>query len=665
MRAEQRSRGLSDTSLGFILATVAAIAVWLLTGGKLNGLPFFPGAAFSDAVTTHLPSAQYLADSITERGEFPLWRATIMGGQPFAANPLNKTAYPIQWLAVFMPPLQFLIVMVVTHGVVGGLGMWSWLRMNGASRIAAAFGTLSYAAAPRLIAQLGMGHLDIWYAMAWLPWLLISGHRLLTVESVTPRHVGMSALFASLLTAADIRVALFAFILFGAYLLYHWLRTRSIERALAILALVFIVALATCAVYLPVLGWMPYLSRGQLTPEQAADLSLTMPGLIGLIVPAHVGTAETFVYVGMPVLFLAGIGAMARRRWFWLAAIAVSVWYALGPAGGLWSVMTALIPPLQWFRVPGRAWLIVAFIVPLLAADGLDHLLLHQPRRGMNWRRAVAALAIGALGIGFGALALAAPGLPPTMGLTAITAVPLTLILVMLRIGGKLSARSFTIALIVLAVFDLTITARARLEWRTDEAWAEPYRPLAERLLELQPDRIYSPTYSLPQQVAEYDDLRLFGGVDPFQVASVSAEIERGAGFRSQQPYSVVQPPLVGMNGEDTRTANSDLTPDARQLARWNVSHVVSAYALVNPDLELVDRVGAIWIYANRVYQNGQPIDPLTGWPESFHGPPSSDTVRDLARLTEAAAVISIVGYGVCLLMILLPGRGKIDDRSI
>lgn len=641
------------------------LAVWLLTGGKLNGLPFFPGSAFSDAVTTHLPSAQYLADAITERGEFPLWRSTIMGGQPFAANPLNKTAYPLQWLTVFIPPSTFLVGMIIIHGVAGGLGMWCWLRMSGLSRVAAAFGTLSYIAAPRLIAQLGMGHLDIWYAMAWLPWLLLSGHRLLTAEPITVRHVGVSALFASLLIAADIRVALFAFILLSAYLLRHWLRTRSSGRALAIFALVCLTALATCAVYLPLLGWMPYLSRMQLTSEQAAELSLTIPGLIGLIVPAHVGTAETFVYVGLPVLILAGIGVVARRRWFWLAAIIVSAWYALGPAGGLWSVMTTLIPPLHWFRVPGRAWVIVAFIVPLLAADGFDHLLSRQLMRGMSWRGVIATMAIGGLGIGLGVLALFSPALPPAMGLTAIAATPLTLMVVMLRMSNKLSARLFTIALIALAAFDLTITARARLEWRTDEAWAEPYIPLAERLLELQPDRIYSPTYSLPQQVAEYDYLHLFGGVDPFQIAAVSAEIERGAGFSSQQPYSVVQPPLVGMNGEDTRTANRDLMPDPQQLARWNVSHVVSGYTLMNPDLELVDRVGEIWIYANRAYQSGQPTDALTGWPSNFYGPPSSETVRDLARLTEAAAVISIVGYGVCLLMILLPGRRKIDGRSI
>ncbi|MCS7072632.1 MAG: YfhO family protein, partial [Anaerolinea sp.] len=592
MRVEQCPKGISDTTVGLLLAIVVTLALWWITGGRLDALPFFPGSAFSDVVTTHLPSAQYLADAISERGEFPVWRPTIMGGQPFAANPLNKTAYPFQWLTVFVPPGPFLILMILMHGVIGGLGMWSWLRINGCSRIAAAFGTLSYIAAPRLIAQLGMGHLDIWYALAWLPWLLTSGHRLITAEQITSRHVGLVALLASLLFAADVRTALFAFILFAAYVFYHWLRMRSARHLLAVFAAGCVTLVATCAVYLPVLGWMPYLTRAQLTSEQAAEMSLTLPSLIGLIVPAHVGTAETLVYVGLPALILAVTGATARRRWFWVAAVAVCVWYGLGPAGGLWSVATTLIPPLQWFRVPGRAWLIVAFIVPLLAADGLDHLLSLKPARKVDWRWGIAAIVTGALCIGLGVFALASPSLPVSMGLTALCFPPLTLILIALRNTGRLPARLFALSLIALTASDLALTARARLEWRTGEAWAEPYIPLANRLLELRPDRIFSPTYSLPQQVAEYDYLRLFGGVDPFQIASVSAEIERGAGFSAQQPYSVVQPPLTGIDNDDLRMANRDLMPDPQQLARWNVSHIVSAYAIANPELELVDRVG-------------------------------------------------------------------------
>lgn len=657
MRVDPRPQSGTGTVLGLGIAILAALALWLATDGKPDGLPFFPGAVYSDAVTTHLPSAQYLADSITERGEFPLWRPTVMGGQPFAANPLNKTAYPLQWLTLFIPPGPFLVLMIVLHTVIGGLGMWSWLRDHGLSQGALILGTIAYSTAPRLVAQLGMGHLDLWYAMAWLPWLMLSGRRLLSAQRVSVRRLCVVALFASLLVCADVRAALFALILFGADAARHLFAARSLRCVGRLAAAGVIVALATSAVTLPLLGWMPYLSRSQLTSAQAAELSLTPAALIGLIVPAHVGTAETLVYVGLPLLVLAAVGAVARRRWFWLAIIGFTVWYSLGPSGGLWTVMTTLIPPLQWFRVPGRAWLIIAFVVPLLAAEGFDHLL-RSTRRGLARREVIGAVVFAFLCAGLGALALGSPTLPPGMGLTGIVFGPLAIVFVALRAIGRMRVALFTVGMVVLVSLDLALFARARLEWRTGEDWAEPFIPLANRMLELQPDRVFSPTYSLPQQVAEYDYFQLFGGVDPFQIAAVSAEIARAAGQPPDQTYSVVQPPLIGMEGEDVSSANREYAPDIPTLARWNVSHVVSAYALASPDLVLIDRIGGDWIYANSAYGDRDPVDSQTGWPADFAGPPSPSVVDELGTLTGAAALLSAAVYGVCALFALISGRG-------
>ncbi len=69
-----------------------AAAFYLLSGFRPSALPYTPGTPFSDAVTSHLPAAQFLRYSVLETGSFPLWRETIMAGQPFAANPLSFTA---------------------------------------------------------------------------------------------------------------------------------------------------------------------------------------------------------------------------------------------------------------------------------------------------------------------------------------------------------------------------------------------------------------------------------------------------------------------------------------------------------------------------------------------------------------------------------------------
>lgn len=102
----------------------AGILFLLLAGMRPDALPY-PRyeARFSDAVTAHWPNALFLRESI-QQGVFPVWRETTMAGQPFAANPLNKTAYPFQWLAVIFPPALHLNIMIIFHLMVAGAGMW-------------------------------------------------------------------------------------------------------------------------------------------------------------------------------------------------------------------------------------------------------------------------------------------------------------------------------------------------------------------------------------------------------------------------------------------------------------------------------------------------------------------------------------------------------------
>src|SRR5215207_2193524 len=100
-------------------------------------LPFFRSDVhYSDSVTAHWPSAVFFRTSLQKDGEFPLWRETTMAGQPFAANPLNKTAYPLQWLLLQPFPIVsastfHLNLLIALHLLIAGSGMWLWLRSLG------------------------------------------------------------------------------------------------------------------------------------------------------------------------------------------------------------------------------------------------------------------------------------------------------------------------------------------------------------------------------------------------------------------------------------------------------------------------------------------------------------------------------------------------------
>ena len=74
---------------------------------------------------------------------------TILGGGPFAANPLNKTAYPLQWLALILPPALHINLLIVLHLLVAGWGMWCWARSLDLPEPAAALSALAYVFAPK------------------------------------------------------------------------------------------------------------------------------------------------------------------------------------------------------------------------------------------------------------------------------------------------------------------------------------------------------------------------------------------------------------------------------------------------------------------------------------------------------------------------------------
>lgn len=630
--------------LGFLGA-----ALLLLTGFRFGALPFVPGARFSDAAVSHWPAAHFLRESI-QRGELPFWRETIMGGQPFMANPLNKTAYPPQWLAMLLPADLHLNLMILLHFAIAGWGMWRWSRAHGLSAWAAAFSAFAYAFAPRAIGHTGAGHLDLLYALAWFPWVMAAVEQVFSPHpNPSPRRWGDAialALFATLLFLADTRLSLFALATAGSYTLYLLVRqSGGLRRLTRLLPVVPLFGLLTASVIVPLLLWRPYLSRAALTQAEAGVFSLEPGHLIGLFIPAG-GNVETLTYLGLPVLALAGLAliAMPRKLWGWAALTGIAALYALGVNGFLWPLLTNLVPGLLWFRVPSRAWFVVALVVPLLAGYGLDYLL--NTRAKKRWLRLVGLIGLAAA-VSCGAFALTIPSLPRAAALTTLIIGGGTGLILLL--AGRLKPAQLAAAFGLLLFVDMALVGRTWIEWRTDYL---PGRALAERLVELRARRIYSPTYSLEQQTAELYGLRLFGGVDPFQLAGMNEAI-RAAGGVPDVGYSVVQPPLVGVIGDDLSTANRESRPDPVRLAAWDVSHVVAAYPLDVDGLRLVDTIEGVYVYAvdlippRTTYQSVYDwIYPITGM--------ADDQLETLKVLPWYVTIVSGVSFVICLILLAI-----------
>lgn len=740
-----------------LIFSLAGAAFLLLVGWRGDGLPFIPGTPYSDAAISHWPAAFHLRQA-WGYSQFPVWQETIMAGGPFAANPLNKTAYPPQWLAVFLPPALHLNLMIGLHLLLAGWGMWRWARAEGLRLEAAALSAAAYMFAPKALGHLGAGHLDLVYALAWWPWLMVSLR-----DSSLYAHL-RTAVFAALLFLADVRLSLFALSIAAAYELWGIAQKRDRQHVLGRLLVVPVFLLLTASVLLPLLGWRPYLNRATLTPEDAGVFSLEPGHLAGLILPAHEGNVETLTYLGLPVLLLAGIALFHRPRRFafWAGVVIVSLLYALGENGPLWPVLVRLVPGLLWFRVPSRAWFGVVLAVALLAGHGLDYLLawvdriqgvgahrraplqetplpieeglllcFRTPlaglrrfaryfnaqrtvslettphvvgeglrpsptenqgedalqanssqqdrgrgvrrcsptrRRNVNFKKGTEVrvsdapqnplliprlLAAGGIGVTAlcGGLTVAVLPLPASAGLSTLVIGMVLGFTLLLALYGRLRPERLALLLLLLVLADSLWTGRQWVTWQGPKFWLTAQAPLAERLLDDDAARVYSPTYSLEQQVAAAYGLRLFGGIDPFQLTGIAQAIAQGSGVPGDA-YSVILPPLNNVTGNDLSNTNRDAVLDTQVLAEWDVSHIVAAYPMAGDRLEYVDTVGGVYIYRNRDYTPAPATEGI--WPSGWPGLPDDKAIADLNNITFIVALVSGIGFFVTMAVLLV-----------
>ncbi|MBN1679173.1 MAG: hypothetical protein JW966_02700 [Anaerolineae bacterium] len=592
--------------LGFMGILAVCVAAFLFgVGLEPDSLPFPPGSDYSDAVTSHWSNALFLRRAVLHDHAWPLWRPLLMSGQPFAANPLNKAWYPPQWLVFVLPPAVHLNVLIALHLLAAGTGMWLWSRTTGLSPWAAALAGLGYTFAPRVIAALGAGHLDIVYAAAWCPWLLWAVVRLVTPHPAPGAPVWLAAA-AALCFLADVRLSAYALVMAAAYLVWRWwqvpdLRTGAARRAVGgrVLLAGLITLGLTAVQWVPLLLLRADLSRGAISRADSALDSLTWGHWAGLLIGNHGGAWETLIYTGISTLVLAVIALLLRPRKlaFWGIALLVIALYAMGDHFVLWPLLVRLVPPLRWWRVPPRIWLIAALIVPYLAGWGAQALV-ERPRNRRNVRLIVVTLLGGGLVCSFSSLIVLTPYLDtaPLLGTFALPAVAL---LVLLAIQGKLPAHTLLALFVIVVLADVLWIDRSLVDGRSRREWLDPYRELAAYLEDAGAVRVYSPSYSLPQQAAAYWDIAQFGGVDPFQLADYVTAAEEATGVVASG-YSVTIPAYEISGGEgDFTTANRDAPVDAALLGRWLVTHVVSAFPLEADGLVLNTRINGVYVYRN------------------------------------------------------------------
>lgn len=628
---------------------------------NLADFPFPVNAQYSDLAVSHYPNAVFLIRSLQETGQVPLWSPTILSGYPFAANPLSGIWYPPGWLALLFPlPLGFNLL-IVLHLLWSGWGFYRLMRAEGINAPGAVSAGVVLMLNPRILAHYGAGHLTLLYALAWTPWLLLAARG----ELFKRRGFSGEGPLIALIFLADPRWAVYAALLWFAYRLRLegplWRGKAAVIGAVRFAARAgreIFAALLIASPLLLLLGqYARQSTRQMMTPADVLNYSLPPARLFGLFAPSFDGNTEWTVYAGALALLMAvWISAnpgLRKLSLFWSGVVIGGLIISLGSAiPG--SQIVADLPGFSLLRVPARFILLAAFGFAALAGYGVHSLYLedHLKAKTAFWSRLLTfGTALFVLLTGVGAWIIS--GKLPLNFLISGLSFSLTALWISLRDRGWIAARLWWLGSLLICLVDLGLAGRLSIQYQKADQVLSQGQPAAAYLTAKNGRfRVYSPSYSLPQQTAARLGVELADGVDPLQLLAYQKYMETATGIPSFR-YSVTLPPF---EGDDLASANQAYQPDVERLGYLNIRYVLAEFDLTAPGLVEETRQGS-----NRIYR----VEPWypRAWVEQDDG-----QMAEAALVSQSANEITINARGpgrLVLSELVYPGwRAEVNGKE-
>jgi Bacterial membrane protein YfhO len=350
------------------------------------------GTVQYDGVDVHYSSQRYFSDAI-RAGHLPFWTPYLFAGFPFLADLQVGAWYPLNW--------PFFLLGIVPGSIGGELLLHGLIACGGA-----------YALAMRLIgrppAAVAAGmfyglsgyfaahaqHIGMFETAAWLPWLLVLLDAL--GQRVSLRRLALAGLLgAAVALPGHFQVALYTFSGAGVWAIGEALARRNVavagRRALGLLVAAVWGGLLSAVMVLPALELVGQSIRTQLDAA-AVDIGYFHPeALLTLVQPDHFGllsgkytgpgdVTQHYFYAGIVLVPLVLVGLRTGR----IARTALLLglpflWYALGPAAGLFRVV-ARLPGFHSVELPMHGWFLPALGLALLGGAGFARFEASSPR---------------------------------------------------------------------------------------------------------------------------------------------------------------------------------------------------------------------------------------------------------------------------------------------
>jgi len=563
---------------------------------------------YSDMAISHYPNAVFLIRSILNYQQLPLWSNTVLSGYPFAADPLAGIWYLPGWLAYIFPlPLGFNLDLLL-HLLWSGIGVFFFLRKEKKSDYAALAGAILFELFSKTFAHYAAGHLTLLYAVAWTPWVFLC-------EKYFRKGRGyfLSGIVLGMTALADVRWFAFLAMAWAGFAVYtFWLESerRTWKRVgLLVVRLVGLTSLAlliAAPLLVPLVEYTGLTTRGNLTMADSLSLGLPPAYLANLAIPNLKAYAEWVIYPGGAALILAlfvlSLAELRKRNVFTIVTILAALLIGLGAATPVGALLFQL-PGFDWLRVPSRVIFLMGWAFAVIAADGIDFLfnLARVEGKSKPPGNGLAIVAVSGFLILISVGVEVYSGSVPVAFIWGTAAVSLATMLVLLKRSGRISGRTWSFTILALICLDLGGVDYLNVQFQPAAELFSQGEAVAAKLTSNGAElfRVYSPSYSLPQQTAAMKGLELADGIDPLQLTRYVKYMNNAIGIPFTG-YSVTLPPFKTGTPE---IDNNGSIPNASLLGHLNIKYVVSAFPVTADGLEFREKVGETTIYLNKYYQ--------------------------------------------------------------
>jgi hypothetical protein len=416
--------GLAEAALIFAAVTLGVWwPLWTSSG--------IPGHLLSDSFRALYPFTEAYR-RIVAAGELPLWNPYTSLGAPFLAKGNGAMAYPLLLVAVPFGADAGLRWFVLLHVWLSGVAMFACAVTLGLGRPAAVLSGLVFMLNAHIASVANSASVSMLAAYTWMPAAFAAYAASLRSPERPLYLIAAIATLAMVVLAGYPQYLFYVLLAMGAYGVWHARQARPwrLARSMGALALAVVGAAALSGVLLVPMAeavgfttrsvsfdwdlhrlsvvhagsynplWLPTLVLPRLFGGTPADLA---PAATDWLAAALSEVGSYAMYVGVLPLMLAAFAVASTRRTmpvvtFLIGLTIAAMVLALGSNTPVYRVLYWALPPMQAFRIPFRATMLVPFTLSLLAGVGLHALLTSAAdERGVRRRWAVVCAASAAV----------------------------------------------------------------------------------------------------------------------------------------------------------------------------------------------------------------------------------------------------------------------------